>query len=99
VKRLALLIIALLVWVTPAYACGWYLMFPPWVAINQFNAGAPLSDWTEGAGFDTAAECGNFQYSVEQYYATHPHDRQADWQRRLYTASRCVSTDDRRLTE
>jgi hypothetical protein len=29
---------------------GWYLMFPPWVAPNTFDAHAPLSEWHQYEG-------------------------------------------------
>jgi len=76
---------------------GWYLMQPPWVSHNTFDASAPLSRWKIATSFDSAADCENFLSSNGLYYRTHPNVKQADWFARLWGASQCIATDDPRL--
>jgi hypothetical protein len=76
---------------------GWYLLLPPWVAYNTFDADAPISKWQQSASYDTATECRQDQYALIQYYRTHPKAEDADWHLRVYLNSRRVATDDPRL--
>ena len=88
---------------------GWYLMFPPWVAQNTFDAHAPLSEWhlyTGGLGtrqknddpeYDSKADCESDREPIVEFYKTHPKQYDAAWFARVWSASRCILSDDPHL--
>jgi len=78
---------------------GWYLLLPPWVAYDTFDASAPLSKWQHSYSYDSATECESDRSSMIDYYSHHPKADQANWFLRLHIASQCVATDDPRLKE
>jgi hypothetical protein len=76
---------------------GWYLLMPPWVKYNTFDANAPLSKWTQNYSYDSAAECERDRSAMIEYHHDRPKEKDAGWFVRLYGASQCISTDDPRL--
>jgi hypothetical protein len=76
---------------------GWYLMLPPWVKYNTFDASEPLSKWDHSASYDSAAECERVRSAMTDYYSHHPKADDADWFLRLNATAQCVATDDPRL--
>jgi hypothetical protein len=74
-------------------------MLPPWVSLNTFDASAPLSRWEQSASFDSTAECEAEKTHLADYYFSHPKEKDAHWFLYLYASSKCVATDDRRLTK
>jgi hypothetical protein len=80
-------------------AAGFYLMQPPWVAYNTFDADAPISKWSQAISLDSAEQCEQIRTGEISYYLAHPHAKQADWYLRLNAASLCIATDDPRLKD
>src|SRR5690348_4451405 len=83
---------------------GWYLMMPPWVAPNTFDANAPVSKWRHASSYDSVTQCEGDRNFRAEYASTHPETkdsdwfmRLSDWFTRLYAASQCIATDDPRL--
>ncbi|MGO9060944.1 MAG: hypothetical protein ACLQU2_26710 [Candidatus Binataceae bacterium] len=75
---------------------GWYLMLPPWIAQNRFDANAPLSKWQISGRFDTAQDCKFVREAAVDWYIDHPNEKDASWFKRLYGAGRWVSTDNKK---
>lgn len=80
---------------------GWYLLVPPWVAPDQFDATAPLAQWRQVKSFDSAAVCEQHRLGAFRHFsAEHKGDPMvAEYNARLYRAALCVETDDPRLKE
>jgi hypothetical protein len=83
---------------------GWYPMAPPY-SPNDFDADAPLSQWTIMVGFDTAAACEERKsFAIEKHKRDLPARGQAqtsDAQRyaSMTLLSECVASDDPRLAK
>lgn len=83
---------------------GWYLMVPPFAALNETH----LSHWDLISSFDTAVECENAMHAVAER-ANDPKFMAEEAKRlkaqgfdlkagaRRFAAARCISTDDPRL--
>jgi hypothetical protein len=76
---------------------GWYLLLPPWIAPNKFDARAPMSKWEQSGKFDSVAQCKVMLSALVDWYADHPEEKEASWFRRLYRKAQCVSAEDARL--
>ena len=72
-------------------------MMPPWIAPNEFDAGAPISRWEQSGKFDSAERCKFVLFALRDWYADHPEERESAWFRRLYAKAQCVSAQDVRL--
>jgi hypothetical protein len=106
VKKIGLLIIAILVLSAPAQACGWYLMGPPrdldgWMV---YTADGSLTTWQQVQIFDTAEDCRHTQWEKTQswLFVKRPEDdpKKLDryWADYNWTSHlRCVASDDPRL--
>jgi hypothetical protein len=77
---------------------GWYLLLPPWVAYNKFDAHVPLSKWEKSGKFETEAACTLTRSALIDWYLDHPEEKDASWFRRYYSASKCVPAADQGLT-
>lgn len=77
---------------------GWYLLLPPWVARNKFDAHAPLSKWQKSGKFDTEDACTLMRSALIDWYVDHPKEKDASWFRRLYGSSKCAPAADPGLT-
>ena len=78
---------------------GWYLMLPPWVAQNQFDSHAPFSKWEISGRFDTAEHCRIMRQAAVDWYIDHPKEKEASWNKRLFSTGQCVPDDDPRLNK
>jgi hypothetical protein len=79
---------------------GWYLLVPPWVAPNQFDATAPLAQWPQVKSFDSAAACEQHRLGAFRHFSANKEkldEAAAEYNARLYRAALCVETDDPRL--
>ncbi len=76
----------------------WFLLVPPYVALDKFDAGAPLAKWYETADFASLADCQRHRADVIKRYqeeiSADPSVSPANVQ--LFTKSQCVSSDDPR---
>ena len=77
---------------------GWYLLLPPWVAQNKFDARAPLSKWQKSGKFGTEKACTLTRSALIDWYVDHPEEKDASWFRGYYGASKCVHAADLGLT-
>jgi len=76
----------------------WYLLTPPYVGPQKFDAKAPLSKWYEAVDFDSLADCQRYRSgTIKQYEQRIPEDpSSARASVELFKASQCVSSDDPR---
>jgi hypothetical protein len=77
---------------------GCYLLLPPWVARDKFDAHAPLSKWKKSGKFETEDACTLTRSALIDWYVDHPEAKDASWFRRYYSASRCLLAHDPGLT-
>ena len=83
---------------------GWYLMLAP-AQGGRFIPDAPLSQWIQAGGFDTASKCEQVRSLANQKFsdkfAAYDPDtlHKADPVRAVDSISRCIASDDPRLKE
>jgi len=86
--------------VTLVIATLWYLLVPPWRALETFDVNAPLSKWYEAAEFTTKQDCEHFRAEKlsKLLGASHETSRTAA-AATLYEESCCVSSLDPRIIQ
>jgi hypothetical protein len=76
----------------------WYLLTPPYVGPQKFDANAPLAKWYEAVDFESLADCQRYRAGTIRRYQKQldkdPSGSRANVE--LFTASQCVSSDDSR---
>jgi len=76
----------------------WYLLTPPYVGLERFDAKAPLTKWYEAVDFDSLLDCQRYRAgTIKQYekrLGKEPSSSHANVE--LFKASQCVSSDDPR---
>jgi hypothetical protein len=79
-------------------ALVWYLLIPPYVGVQKFDAKAPLVKWYEALDFESLADCQRYRAGTikhyEQQLREEPSRSRASVE--LYQQSQCVSSDDPR---
>jgi hypothetical protein len=79
-------------------ALAWYLLTPPYVAVDKFDAKAPLSKWYEAVDFESQADCERYRAgTIKQYekkLQEDPSGSRANIE--LFKASQCVASGDPR---
>jgi hypothetical protein len=78
---------------------GWYLIVPPWRGPGAFNTDAPLSAWLMFGSFNSADQCSNEQDRRVRNLrnAINLEERKRSFNERLYTAAKCIASNDPRL--
>jgi hypothetical protein len=82
---------------------GWYLLTPPWVAMDTFDVKAPLTRWYQAASVDSAADCERSRSAkIADFQQKSQGQDSGDSVRaaallKLYQEARCISTSDARL--
>jgi hypothetical protein len=76
----------------------WFLLVPPYVALDKFDAGAPLARWYETADFASLADCQRHRAdTIKRYQEQLSADPSASRLNvQLFKDSQCVSSDDPR---
>ena len=74
----------------------WYLLTPPYVGLQKFDAKAPLSKWYEAVDFESQSDCERYRAgTIKQYEQRIPQDPSGSRAGiELFKAARCVSSDD-----
>jgi hypothetical protein len=79
-------------------ALAWYLLTPPYVGPDKFDAKAPLSKWYEAVDFESQADCERYRAgTIKQYekkLTEDPVSSRASIE--LFKASQCVASGDPR---
>jgi len=75
---------------------AWYLLTPPYVGLNKFDAKAPLSKWYEAVDFESLSDCQRYRAgTIKEYEKRLPEDPTGSRAGiELFTAAKCVSSDD-----
>jgi hypothetical protein len=78
----------------------WYLLTPPYVGPQKFDAKAPLSKWYEAVDFDSLSDCQRYRAGTIKQYQERlredPSGSRANVE--LFKESQCVSSEDPRRT-
>jgi hypothetical protein len=78
----------------------WYLLTPPYVGPQKFDANAPLTKWYEAVDFESLADCQRYRAGTIRQYQNQldkdPSGSRASVE--LFKASQCISSDDARRT-
>jgi len=79
-------------------ALAWYLLTPPYVGPNRFDAKAPLSKWYEAIDFDSQVDCEHYRAGTIKQYEKKIRDDPVSSRAsiELFKAAQCVSSDDPR---
>ena len=99
-----LILVALALWPTVAWAHGWYLLIPPIESLSppKVDTALPLRTWAPEGSYDTAAarEEARTKHLNEasQVLKASPKDELLQLAGLMWIFSRCVSSDDPRLS-
>ena len=75
----------------------WCLLVPPYVAVDKFDAQAPLAKWYETADFDSLSDCQRYRAdTIKRYQQQLSADPGSRPYVQVYKESQCVSSDDPR---
>jgi len=79
---------------------AWYLLTPPYVGLQKFDAKAPLSKWYEAVDFESLADCQRYRAGTIKQYQQRLKDDPSGSRANidLFQQSQCVSSDDPRRT-